>query len=90
MLGSKADFRSHVVPSAGERLLDRGSGTGDGGADGSVRFSTDSTVRGSADGSVRAAGAPLKSALKSANSRRAVQKTALQLSDGVRIQEPKR
>ena len=71
--------------SAGEGLLDRGSGDG---MEGSVRFSVDSTVRSGVDGSVRTAGAPLKSALKSSTSKRPVQKTALQQSAGLR--EPQR
>ena len=70
--------------SAGESLLVRGSGSGAGDADGSVRAST--------DGSSRAGGGvPLRSAMKGGGgNKRPVQKTALQLSAGVRIQEPER
>ena len=71
-----------VTVSAGDGLLVRGSGSGTGNANGSVHAS--------ADGSVRAGGVPLKSAMKGGGSKRPVQKTALQLSAGVRIQEPER
>ena len=67
----------------------RGSGSGGGSADESGRASADGSVRASADGSVRAGGVPLRSAMKGGG-KRPVQKTALQLSAGVRIQEPER
>jgi len=72
-----------VIESAGDGLLVRGSGSGAGDVSGSVRASV--------DGSVRAGGVPLKSAMKGGgSSKRPVRKTALQLSAGVRIQEPER
>ena len=76
---------------AGEGLLGRGSAlsAGTGVDEASARgVPADGSLRASVDGSVRAGGVPLKSAMKGGGGKRPVQKTALQLSAGVRIQEP--